>query len=78
MDGIITEMDKKDTPFSIFIDLSKAFDTLNHDILIQKLNFYGVTGIANDLIRNYLTNRKQFVEIDSFWSDSSDITTGVP
>ena len=47
---------------AIFIDLSKAFDTINHNILLKKLEYYGIRGTSNDLIRSYLSNRKQFVK----------------
>ncbi len=45
----------------LFIDLSRAFDTMSHEILLKKLCFYGIRGIALDWIRDYLSNRKQFV-----------------
>ncbi len=45
---------------SIFMDLSKAFDTIDHGILLQKLYHYGFRGVSNDWFCNYLSNRKQF------------------
>ncbi len=63
------EMDKKSTTINIFLDLSKSFDTLNHEILLQKLKYYGITGIALNLMKSYITNRKQFVIIDDIKTD---------
>ena len=69
-----------DTQFvcGIFIDLEKAFDTVNHDILCDKLNYYGLRGNVNQLIQSYLTNRKQIVSINGQDSEIRDITCGVP
>ena len=53
----------------IFIDLEKAFDTVSHDILLEKLNYYGVRGIENDCFRSYLSDRTLFVSINGFNSD---------
>mgnify|MGYP000297251403 CR=1 FL=1 len=78
VDRILNIMDKGDVPLSIFMDLSKAFDTLNHKILIHKLSYYGVTGMALNLLNNYLTNRKQYVEFEEFKSTLANIQTGVP
>ena len=58
-------MDKKELTCGIFIDLSKAFDTVNHNILIKKLEHYGIRGLALDLFKSYLINRKQYVQIES-------------
>ncbi len=61
VDREMVEMDNNNTPISIFFDLSKAFDTINHKILLDKLKYYGIDGLAHNLIERYLTNRKQFV-----------------
>ena len=50
----------------IFLDLKKAFDTVNHNILLSKLNHYGIRGIADSLLSSYLTNWKQSVTINNY------------
>ena len=62
----------------IFIDLQKAFDTVDHDILVSKLDYYGVRGIAKSWFTSYLHNRKQFVSINGFNSSLKSINFGVP
>ena len=78
VDRIIQHLDNKKTPINIYLDLSKAFDTISHPILINKLNFYGINGKALDVFKSYLRNRAQFVEFDNFKSDILNISTGVP
>ena len=60
IDRILTDMDNNRIPISIFLDLSKAFDTLNHNILLNKLQHYGIRNQSLELCRSYLTNRKQY------------------
>ncbi len=74
----IVEMYKMNTPGNIFLDLSKDFDTLNRKILLDKFEHCGVNGISLRLIESYLTNRKQYVEIDGSNSDMLCLTTCVP
>ena len=62
----------------IFLDFSKAFDTVDHAILLKKLSNYGIRGTAYDWFASYLHNRKQHVSIGSFKSDDTIITHGVP
>ena len=63
---------------AIFLDLAKAFDSLNHNILLEKLKFYGVRGSAYIWVKNYLTNRKQCTVINNVKSSFIEITHGVP
>ena len=62
----------------IFIDFQKAFDTVDHNILLSKLCHYGIRGKANEWFKSYLSERKQFVSINGFNSDLKDVTCGVP
>ena len=77
-DRITPAMDNNDVPISIFLDLSKAFDTLDHAILLTKLEHYGVEGIPLQLLKYYLTNRKQYVTFHDVNSNVLPINTGVP
>ena len=62
----------------MFIDLEKAFDTVNHKILLSKLEHYGVRGVANDWFSSYLSLRKQKVSLEGISSEYRDISCGVP
>ena len=62
----------------IFIDLSKAFDTIDHSILLKKLNTYGIRGRAHKLLESYLSNRKQYVGVLNETSDTLPVLFGVP
>ena len=78
VDRITHSMDKNLLPINVYIDLSKAFDTLDHEILISKLKYYGFDGISLKLMKNYLSNRLQQVLYDDVLSDSLEVTCGVP
>ena len=62
----------------IFIDLKKAFYTVDHAILLDKLKFDGISGLEHDWFRSYLNNRKQFCKVNGVSSDIKDIDIGVP
>ena len=77
-DKIFNHLDNKKTPLAIFIDLSKAFDTIDHAILLEKLKYYGIQGTALKWFTSYLSHRTQFVQYKDQTSSKSEITTGVP
>ena len=60
------------------MDLSKTFDTLDHNILLHKLHYYGIKGTDLSWFSSYLTNRTQYVEIDRVKSSTLTMKTGVP
>ena len=75
---VITSIDNGEILLGLFLDLSKAFDTLDHKILIAKLYKYGIRGVTLELFKCYLTNRKQFVCFDNHLSEHKNIRCGVP
>jgi hypothetical protein len=75
---IINCMDKNEIPLAVYLDLSKAFDTIDHQILLSKLQYYGIRDSSYKLIQNYLYNRKQYTSLDNVDSSLLSIQTGVP
>lgn len=71
-------VDKGKMPTTIFLDVSKAFDTVKHDILLQKLSLSGVRGNMYELIKDYLTDRRQFTEVNEVQSEVKYVNTGIP
>ena len=78
MDTLIKSLDKGDYVIGVFLDFSKAFDTVDHDILLQKLEFYGIRGSALSWFQSYLKNRKQFVSYNGATSSLKLVKCGVP
>ena len=78
VDNIKTAIDDNKFVCGIFLDLTKAFDTVNHKILLDKLNHYGIRGITNTFFKSYLSNRRQFVQVNGSKSEHLPITCGVP
>ena len=79
IDYIYQSPDEGNYVFGIYIDLKKAFDTVQHDILLRKLQHYGIRGIAFEWFRSYLAKRTQYVITNGIESDISDLCQyGVP
>ena len=62
----------------IFIDLKKAFDTVDHSILLKKIKFYGIRSVSGDFMKYYLSSRSQFVSLNNSISTNQKIVCGVP
>jgi retron-type reverse transcriptase len=80
LDRIYTGLNKDDPEYTlgIFLDLKKAFDTVDHKILLKKLNHYGFKGTTNKWFENYLSNRTQYVTINNVNSSTKTVNCGVP
>ena len=77
-DFILSSLESKESVIGVYMDLSKAFDKINHNILLKKLHNYGIRGTALKWIKHYLSNRSQLVKYDNAVSDAHFITCGVP
>jgi hypothetical protein len=78
VDKINNAVERSETTIGIFLDLSKAFDTIDHNILLTKLEHYGFRGIVLQWFKNYLSNRKQYVSYNTCESELKHIICGVP
>ena len=77
-EDIRKNLDEGNIGCGIFVDLQKAFDTVEHDILLAKLEHYGICGLANEWFRSYLSNKKQYVSIIGHESSLASVLYGVP
>ena len=77
-EAIKNSLDNRKFGCGIFLDLQKAFDSVNHAILLLKLEHYGIRGIALDWFKSYLSARKQYVIINGSKSNNLSVTCGVP
>ena len=78
INNIYEGFEKKEFTIAVFLDLKKAFDTVNYEILINKLNYHGICGIPIGWLASYLTNRQQYVMICYQISSNTKVVCGVP
>ena len=77
-ENIRQALDEGNSGYGIFADLQKAFDTNDHEILLAKLDHYGICGVSNDWFRSYLSDRQQYVSINGYDSHLTKLNCGVP
>ena len=77
-EDIRKNLNKGNIGCGIFVDLKKAFDTVEHDILLAKLEHYDIRDMTNNWFKSYLFNRKQFVSINGHVSNQTSVKYGVP
>ena len=77
-ENIRKALDDGNAGCGVFIDLQKACDTVDHQILLAKLNHYGIRGVSNDWFKSYLSNRNQYVSMNGYESGLAAINCGIP
>ena len=77
-ENIRKALDDGNVGCGVFVDLQKTFDTVDHQILLAKLNHYGICGVSNDWFKSYLSNHNQYVSINGYESGLAAINCGVP
>ena len=78
LNEITSSFEKEEYRLGVFIDLSKAFDTVDHQILIKKLQYYGIDGTALEWFKSYLSNRKQYISSQDIPENCLDVICDVP
>ena len=78
IDRLLAQLKNHMIPINFYIDPAKALDSVKHDILLDKLSYYGVNGTAETFLKSYLSDRKHYVKIDEVKSSIQSIKTGVP
>ena len=74
---VLRKLDGRHVVCGIIVDLAKTFDTVDHDILLFKMKQYGIRGVAHDLIKSYLENRKRVATINNYDSEENVVEIGV-
>ena len=77
-ENIRKALDNGNIGCGVFVDLQKAFDIVDHQILLAKLNHYGIRGVSNDWFTSYLSNHHQYLSINGYESGLAAINCGVP
>ena len=78
VENLTKELDNKKITVGVFIDLKKAFDTIDHSLLIKKLEYYGIRGVPLNWLKSYLDHRKQYVHFNGTDSYLQEVVCGVP
>ena len=77
VDDCVAALDKRLYTITVFLDFSKAFDTVNHDIMLRKLDRQGFRGNTNDYFRSYLSDRRMYVSVNGCDSETTTMNIGL-